>query len=70
MNLIPYNPGASSIPDGYRAPQHQRVERTFAELTPDFVPDSIDRWPEGLCLRARGQEDRSNTEIAIYIYNP
>ncbi|CAE7851276.1 rlmN, partial [Symbiodinium necroappetens] len=27
VNLIPYNPGASSMPDGFRAPQHQRVER-------------------------------------------
>ena len=30
VNLIPYNPGASSMPDGFRAPQHQRVERCLA----------------------------------------
>ena len=32
VNLIPYNPGASSMPDGFRAPQHQRVERRCAAI--------------------------------------
>ena len=43
MNLIPYNPGASSLPGGFKAPAFERVERFSATpfghgSTPFWVP--------------------------------